>query len=1227
MTTQTRIKDLFTLPDSIARIRYVTELAEALRQPEETARTYVVTKPLADSFGKALKLVATSLKGGRSQASYLHGSFGSGKSHFMALLCLLLRGDEHAWRIPELHPLRDANAGLIGKKLLEMEFHLIGEESLEEAIFSRYVDLVRTEHPKAPTPVLFADEALFANARQHLEALGEEAFFKPLNDLEGGSSAGWGALATAWNRARFEELATSMHPKQRGELVNALTRTWFKSFLETPRKYIDLDDGLGIVSEHARGLGYDGIIFFLDEVILWLASRASNLTWFHNEVQKLVKLVEGQSQHVIPFVSFLARQRDLSEMVGERFAGAENAQLRESLKWSEGRFETITLEDRNLPAIAEKRVLIPRSESARATLDEAFKRLPQQLGQATWETLLGGSAPAEFRRLYPFSPTLVDALVALSNSLQRERTAIKLLSEILVEHIEDLELGDVVGVGDLFDVVAGGEDAPNDVMRSRFESAKELYRGQLLPRIQEKNGTASAERCQRERDDAVRLGCSNCRERACRADNRLVKTLLVASLVPEVKSLKDLTVSRLVQLNHGSLRVPIAGTEARLAAGRLQEYATRVAQLHVGSQAADPAVRLELEGVDLEPILKQVEAQDTPQARQRLVKHLLFDYMGLDTDPTRGWAQEKSVEWRGTKRLGEVQFGNVRTLPESAFQVLPVHDWKLVVDYPFDEVGFGPQHDEQVIERIRDSGAGGWTIVWIPSFFSAATNRMLGDLVKLNHILESDQSARSYLMHLSVEQQIRAKSDLANLRSQKNLRIKQALEQAYGLAQAREENLDPSSVATKHLHLLRAGATLRLDLAPNLEEAVRLYVGSLLEERYPRHPHFRQRLTPGKVEDLVTIFGEIIDADDKRVACDRARLDLLRGTLGELGLVRTTETTAFLVEDKILGDLERKRVQRGYDRPEVGQLRKLADEDGYMGLMPDARDLLIRCYARWSARTFLEGTHPYEPRAAREIPEHIVLEKPDLPSAAAWAKALDRAGEVFGVTLAGRALHADNLKRFEGALGERLKALAPGASALVRALERRRSVARVAADADRLRTARSAESLLVGLTGRTGSDLVEELQAVDLVTSPRAVAQSLANALKLATTLEDPLLFTPLEQANAAFDTDEAAKAIIVELGTAYRQDEVVVPLDERIRTAVRKALDWMGRGAAGPGPASTPVAPPNPPRAGDTRLEMASRGRAEARARIEGLLALLDEYADDVRIEGTIVLRGEKKG
>ena len=59
-------------------------------------------------FDQALKLVKSAIEGSSSKAAYLHGSFGSGKSHFMAILHLLLQGDSYARSIPEPGYLRSA---------------------------------------------------------------------------------------------------------------------------------------------------------------------------------------------------------------------------------------------------------------------------------------------------------------------------------------------------------------------------------------------------------------------------------------------------------------------------------------------------------------------------------------------------------------------------------------------------------------------------------------------------------------------------------------------------------------------------------------------------------------------------------------------------------------------------------------------------------------------------------------------------------------------------------------------------------------------------------------------------------------------------------------------------------------------------------------------------------------------------------------------------------------
>jgi hypothetical protein len=1224
MSSTARVKDLFDLPESVHKIGFVEELSRAVGQAKVTAETYVVTPSLVLAFDKALDLVRGALHDGRSRAAFLQGSFGSGKSHFMALLSLLLEGNEHAWRIPELHGLRE-KFGFSGKaKLLQLRFHLIGHTgNLESAVFGRYIDVIQHLHPKADLPGVFADEKLFDDARRMLDELGEAKFLAPMNTGKE-TDAAWGTIGKAdlWTRDRFESATSSPDPKVREELFNALVKTRFGAFAEESHQFVDLDDGLSIVARHAKALGYAGIVLLLDELILWMASRSSDLAWFHNEVQKLVKLVEAQESHRdVPFVSFIARQRDLAEMVGRDHEGLQNALVRDSLKWSEGRFETIRVEDRNLPAIAEKRILRPKGDAARKGLDEAFRTLRSKLGAAAWQLLLGDLDEKEFRRLYPFSPVLMDALVALSNSLQRERTAIRLLTELLVEHIEDLQVGDVVGVGDLFDVIAGGDDSTDGTMRARFDSAKQLYAYQFLPVIQQTHGTNTPEKCQRLRPNhPARLGCSNCPERACRADNRLVKTMLIAALVPERSAFKELTASKLVQLNHGSLRAPIAGTEVNLVAQKLRNWASAgtLAQLHVGTQS-DPTVRLQLEGIDTAPILEQARQFDTPGARQKVLRDLLFGVLGIEG--VQDWGKDHVIRnWRGTDRLGHLRFGNVRRMTAEQLLCPEGHDWRLVVDYPFDDEGFGPPDDEKALEAfLQTHAAGTWTLVWLPTFFSKDMQRVLGDLVILEHILSDGPTTRQYVSHLSVENQSRSMSDLGNLRTQKQARLRQVLEQAYGFAKPREGDLDLSNAAEKHLHVLKPGAVVRPQLAATLGDAVDRYAEELLSARYRLHPRFPKKLTKNMVEELVMRFGEIVDADDKSVHVDRERAELMRGFLMELGLVRVTEDKAFVRDDDMLQRLENLRQKKALDRPEVGDIRSWIDDTGARGLQADALDLVVRCYARWSARTFVNRELPYEPKAGHEIPSYIVLEQPDLPPHAVWSAALNRAAD-FGITLAGRALHGDNLKRFEVAVLTYFKPKHPSVTRLPTLLQQRVTSLGIRDAEDRLVTARSGDELCAALAEKKGKAIVEVLAGFEPKTSGRAVAASVAGAEEAVRALDDDLVWGPLDQLRGREGDDLARGPELLErLSQAMRQDELLVKLGARVRELAKEALTLI-----------QPKVAPDKPDAEIRLLSASGHGRAEVQAALtkfsKEARALLETVGDDVELSGSLRLTWSHK-
>jgi hypothetical protein len=70
-------------------------------------------------FDDALSFIRGSLQGATSKATYLHGSFGSGKSHFIAILHLILSGGTTARGIPELAGvIQKQNPWIEGKKFL-----------------------------------------------------------------------------------------------------------------------------------------------------------------------------------------------------------------------------------------------------------------------------------------------------------------------------------------------------------------------------------------------------------------------------------------------------------------------------------------------------------------------------------------------------------------------------------------------------------------------------------------------------------------------------------------------------------------------------------------------------------------------------------------------------------------------------------------------------------------------------------------------------------------------------------------------------------------------------------------------------------------------------------------------------------------------------------------------------------------------------------------------------
>src|SRR5690606_27665019 len=107
--------------------------------------------------------------------------------------------------------------------------------------------------------------------------------------------------------------------------------------------------------------------------------------------------------------------------------------------------------------------------------------------------------------------------------------------------------------------------------------------------------------------------------------------------------------------------------------------------------------------------------------------------------------------------------------------------WKVVLDFPFDELRHTPKDDEARLTAYRKSHDATRTVCWLPRFLSLEIQRDLGTLVKLDHILTGERFA-SYATHLSAVEKNTARTVLENQQTQLKARLLNALEGAYGIA-------------------------------------------------------------------------------------------------------------------------------------------------------------------------------------------------------------------------------------------------------------------------------------------------------------------------------------------------------------------------------------------------------------------------------------------------------------
>ena len=1173
----TTIADIFDLPERVHQGDFVLRLAEGVERAEQTLRDYVVTPQLVQCFEAALALIGSAVEAHTSKGAYLHGSFGSGKSHFMAVLTLLLQGDPQARSIPELAgAVAQSNAWTAGQRFLVVPYHLIGATSMEAALLGRYAEHVRRLHPKAPTPGFYQADSIFADARGLRAKMGDAAFFGALNAAvrggsEDGEDDGWGALGSDWDAGSFEAaLAAAPGDEERVRLVGDLIDAFY-SAIRAPgaaagERFVDLDEGLAVMSRHAQALGYDALILFLDELVLWLASHAADPAFVSREGQKVAKLVESmRADRPIPIVSFIARQRDLRELVGEHLPGAEQLGFADVLNWWEARFDRITLEDRNLPAIVERRVLRPKDAAARAELEAAFERTARVRDEVLAILLTRDGDRAMFRQVYPFTPALVQALIAVSSLLQRERTALKLMLQLLVEQAGRLQLGDVIPVGDLFDVIAQGDEPFTQAMRMRFDDARKLYRTKLRPLLEDEHGVAAGE---------LEAGAVDTSAVArFRGDDRLLKTLLLAAIAEGVEALRALTPARLAALNHGTVRSPIPGQESQIVLGKCRRWAAQVGEIKVSDDSANPVISLQIVGVDTESILENAAALDNAGNRIQKVRQLLYE--GFEITASGDLRSERyDLLWRGTRRTCEILFRNVREMSASELRN-PGRSWQIVIDWPFDEPQHTPADDRAQIQNFVNTKEPTDTLVWLPSFFTPAAQRDLGRLVLLDQLLTGNR-LNEYGAHLSQADRDQARVLLANQRDQMRTRIRNYLLTAYGISRADTDAIDQSHELEEHFVSLNQRYTLRPPVAAGFRQALDDIFSQALAAQYPDHAEFGVEVKRSALRHVLEVMEHAVADPEERVEVPRNVRDEVRGIGTPLGLGDMGETH-FKLGRRWVDELDRKRAQHGGDSLSVEELRVWIEAPERRGLPREVQNLVIMTFAAKKGYRFTLLGAPAA-AAIDKLDDEWELEAQALPAAGDYERAVQRAEAVFGVA-ASPLPNARNVNELAQAVRGAADEHRARVDALAAALRRRLEARGIPADeSDRMRSADATLALLSALDDMEEDALVAALAEAEVPTSTVAMGAVLKDAQALASALAPQrwAVFDKLAVLAAPYQT--RAAEINHNLNDALQRDEHVIPIADAVQRCETLALDLLAEAAtAAPKPAAPrpPVKPP----------------------------------------------------
>jgi hypothetical protein len=1064
------LQDAFVIPEDAGALGFVVQISGDAKPPAELIGDYVLTPGVRDMlpglFDRMHHLF--DLRSGEA-GWFVHGSFGSGKSHFMALLSYLMENLELAWAKddPLIGDLAARHRGWIAtRRPLVVRENLLSA-STEGSRFDRLlygaVNKALAAAGKPRFEFLNLDGVL-DEARREGQQYGD-AFWRNL-DAAGivGGPADFEEAAAGGAEQREILARAYLEYKGRDPATAGFSPAWA--------------EGLRHLATHVRAQGYGGIVFFIDEMLLWLSGLDGPA--YKEAVNQLNVIVDhSDGPRDLPVAVFVARQRRFSEFFPDM---VDEEQLHDHLDHHSGRFEVITLEDVELRYICRQRIL---RRSDPAAVEAAVDRQAKEQGKLL-PALLQNADEHYLRDVYPFHPALIETLIDISSLLQRDRTALRLLYELLRAH-RSLPLGAFIPVGNAFDAVFPGADFTASRKVEHLRNIQRIYQHRIGPALDQMARDLAADGFDAGRRHAL---------------DQLIKTTLLAEASPRLRGPARITVDRLVGLNNFDVVGETARGRLATAARDLAELSRRVPAVQVSSSPGSPGnteIGVSLEGADFGEILERAKGQvDNVARRFRTFYDLLRPLLGLENRPGFGPHDGNDgpldITWRGTRRRGTVCIGNVRELAYERFRVRE-GEFRIVVDYPWDEPGHQVEEDRQRALAFRKAEGSAYTVVWLPRHLSERETQTLVDLAAAEFI-GSTEGRDKLLGTLPAAERQRVIDQAAERARSLRAEMERIVRNAY---KDHGEALALTSDIPGHVP------------QPELRDNLDHFARELLDRRYPQHPRFLADPRPQELRVLLEWMSEASETADKRAPFDDTSLPVLRDLAVPLELADVGQRQARLrLDTRYIRDvLDRFAAETVLWAPVDSHLA-----DTY-GLPPAVRNLFLLFVMRaLSFRALREQSgQPAEDLGLDSRPHvGLRLERARVLDLAAWSRARELGPSLFRLpdtqaqpTLSAQDAWAAQLRQAghqrRGELRQLQETLAPLVPGDAERLEEVRAAEQrlTALDDPRLDSYQTLDKLISHWPADQGDPLREVVRAAETtLAAVRAIDPSARNHLEAA---------------------------------------------------------------------------------------------------------------------------------